>query len=421
MPQLFPLPLEIPFYFQSNPNVFAFKVMVWKLLRRNISISQIVGYIIAAFVGLSIILIASKFYCDFGKALIGENQDLNTNDYLVVSTPVSMFDSFGFGSGASGIQQNVIDELLKQEWVKDVGAFTPANFNVSGAVNLAGKGIGSYVFLESVPDKFLDVVPKNWKFSSVDPYNQEIPIIVSREYLALYNFGFAKSRGLPQLSEALVASIPIDLYFNGNGKSDIFKARIVGFSDRLNTVAVPSEFMDWANDNYSSVKPQPSRLILELSDPGNPGIGKFLNTHGLVAADEDLEHGKIRYLFNVVTAVVIAIGLVICVLSLFILVLSVSLLLQKNKEKNAALLLLGYTPWKVSRSYFALIASVNASVLIVSYAVTAIVSRVWATSLVNLELQPSSLLIPFVWGAFIMVAITGINYWTIYRAVKKVF
>lgn len=395
--------------------------MIWKLLRRNISLSQIIGYFIAALVGLSIILIALKFYGDIGKVLVGESRDLKTNEFLVVSTPVLMFDSFGFGGSSSGIPQKDIDALSKQEWVKDVGAFTSANFNVSGSVNLAGKGIGSYVFLESVPDKFLDFIPQGWKFSSADPYNQEIPIIISREYLALYNFGFAKSRGLPQLSETLVTSIPIDLYLNGKGKSDIFKARIVGFSDRLNTIAVPAEFMEWANKNYSSGESQPSRLILELSDPGNPDIGKFLSKHGLVVANEDLAQGKIRYLFNVVIVVVLAIGMVICILSLFILVLSITLLLQKNKEKNRALLLLGYSPRKVSSCYFAFVAILNSSVWVVSCVVTALASCVWKTYLDNLELQSSSLLIPFAWGAAIMVVITGINFLTIYRAVRKVF
>ena len=38
--------------------------MVWRLLRRNISVWQTAGYALANFVGLSIVLCALKFYCD---------------------------------------------------------------------------------------------------------------------------------------------------------------------------------------------------------------------------------------------------------------------------------------------------------------------------------------------------------------------
>ena len=38
--------------------------MIWKLLRKNISIWQIAGYAAATFIGLSIVLIALQFYRD---------------------------------------------------------------------------------------------------------------------------------------------------------------------------------------------------------------------------------------------------------------------------------------------------------------------------------------------------------------------
>ena len=47
------------------------------------------------------------------------------------------------------------------------------------------------MFFESVPDEYVDVSLENWHF---DEDARVIPIIIPRNYLNLYNFGFAQSR-----------------------------------------------------------------------------------------------------------------------------------------------------------------------------------------------------------------------------------
>ena len=62
--------------------------MVWRLLRRNISVWQTAGYALANFVGLSIVLCALKFYCDVRSGEQGEDPYV-TRDYIVISKKVS--------------------------------------------------------------------------------------------------------------------------------------------------------------------------------------------------------------------------------------------------------------------------------------------------------------------------------------------
>ena len=45
------------------------------------------------------------------------------------------------------------------------------------------------MFFESVPDGFVDVNLDKWVFNENEPV---IPIIIPRNYLNLYNFGFAQ-------------------------------------------------------------------------------------------------------------------------------------------------------------------------------------------------------------------------------------
>ena len=54
--------------------------------------------------------------------------------------------------------------------------------------------------------------------------------------------------------------IQMDISLRGNGRVEQFKGKIVGFSNRLNTILVPQTFMDWANKSLAPGKEaQPHR------------------------------------------------------------------------------------------------------------------------------------------------------------------
>lgn len=395
--------------------------MIWKLIRKNISIGQIGGYALANLIGLAIVLTALKFYADASGLLHGASESRGTEGadaYMVISKPVSMFDTFGLGNSGDGISEEEVASLKEQPWVDGVGEFTSANFGIVGAVELQGRGMRSYIFLESVPNEYLDIIPNGWEFDTSKGADAEIPVIVSKDYLSLYNYGFAPSRGLPQISESLVSNIPITLYLSGNGHADAYRARIVGFSSRLNTLAVPQEFMDWANGRYaSSPQTRPSRLIVRVKTPGDPAIDKYISKNGYEVAGERLDQGKAAFALKLVTGVVVGIGAVISALALFILLLSITLLLQKNREKNRGLILLGYSPMQVSAVYFKLVGIVNIVVLAVSIAIMLCASHAWTILLQSVGLKGSSPLMPILAGAGAIIAITAINFAAIYRSV----
>ena len=54
-----------------------------------------------------------------------------------------------------------------------------------------GLHMSTAMFFESVPDEYVDVNLDKWEF---DEYERVVPIIIPRNYLNLYNFGFAQSR-----------------------------------------------------------------------------------------------------------------------------------------------------------------------------------------------------------------------------------
>lgn len=389
---------------KSNP--------VWKLLQKNISISQITGFAVANLVGLTIVMTALQFYRDVHHALSSE-EGLISRDFIIISKKINPF-----GGIDAVISEQEIDSLESQPWVKEVGAFTPSQFNVNAAVSFNGAQMSTALFFESIPDKFIDVIPPGWEFKKGDT---TIPVIMSKDYLSLYNFGFASARGLPTISEAMIGMIPLKISISGNGKQQYFNGRIAGFSSRLNTIAVPESFMTWANSEFGeTASPKPSRLIVETTSPGNPAIKKYLDEHELETGRET-DSSQINFFLSVLTSIVGGIGIVICILALFILVLSLHLLLQKNSDKIRNLLLLGYTTGGVAIYYRRLVETVNIAVFALSTFITLHISELWIKPLESMNVEPTTSWPTIGVGFAITLTVTLINIVNINNVVKRCF
>ncbi len=395
--------------------------LVWRLMRRNISVWQIAGYAIANLVGLVIVLTALQFYSDAtGLTDDSGDQFVMNRDYLVISKKV---DGSHLLSGNAAFTGAEVEDLRSQPWVESMAEFTPARFRVEAYLTLHSNTMSTDLFFESVPDEYFDVKPEGWD-AEVDADSYVIPIIIPKDYLALYNFGFAASRGMPQISERIATSVPLVVKLGSWGNQLAMPARIVGFSSRLNTVAVPDRFMQWANGHFGRPNETDegiSRLIVEVNDPGNPEISEYLAENSIEVSGDKMRSGQAALILRVVTAVVISIGAVICLLAFFILTLSIWLLLQKNREKIHDLLMLGYTASQAARPYYKLVATVNLSILLLAVGAMFAARHLWLAALEQMGLSASASLLPVVAGIVVMAAITSLNFLSIRRIVRKNF
>lgn len=365
---------------------------VWCLLGRNISKWQLIGYGLANIIGLSVIFAGILFYCD--SRYSGSDEDRYfSNDYIVLSKRVE-----GIGFKPVSFSEEEIEKLGNEKWVNRIGCFTSSRFAVSGSIDMGGRLLSTYLFFESVPDEFFDIIPKNWYFKPEDKF---VPIILSKDYLALYNFGFAAPHGLPQLSEEVIGAVPIALRLTGeNQVAENYTAAIVGFSSRLNTIAVPQSFMDWANERYARGEaPNPSRLIVDIDRLKSSDMAEYLEQENLEIGGDKSESGKISSFLGTVSVVVSAGGAVMCVLAVFILLLSLFLLLQKSRKTLRNFMLLGYSPRELGRYYEYSVFIINAGITIISVAIASYCRGSWLRQLKELDLGESSI------GPVIMAAI----------------
>lgn len=396
------------------------KSIVWRLLRRNISVAQLAGYAVANLAGLAIVLSAIQFYRDIRSAWTDEDSFIS-RDYLIISKKVQ---GIAFDATAHEFTPREIADIESQPWVRKTGRFTAAQFKVNASLDLLGRGMYTALFLEAIPDEYFDRLPLgwDWKPDTADGRLPELPIVISKDYLTLYNFGFAASRGYPQVSESTIGQVPLRISLSGRGRQIDIPGRVVGFSSRLNTFAVPQEFITWANAEFSDEPPaNPSRLILEVNTPGDPAIAAYLEQHGYESAGDKADNGRAAYFLSVVTAVVISVGAVITLLAFFILLLSITLLLQKNRDKLRALMMLGYTPYGVARHYYMIVGAINASVFAGGAVATLAARGLWSGALDQLGLEGSAVWPTLAIGLGIMLLITGGNIAAIRRNIARTF
>ncbi len=333
--------------------------MIWKLLRQHISGLQLFGFFMANLLGMLIVLLALQFYKDI-RPVFSQEDGVISSDYLIVSKRISTM-----GLNTPAFSERELKELGDQSFTKRIGTFTASQYKVSCSMGIEGvASFGTQMYFEAVPDHFVDSDKSQWHF---EPGSDFVPIILPRSYLAIYNFGFAQSRSLPKLSEGVVSMIDMVVVLRGAGKEGRMRGKVVGFTNRLQTILVPESFIQWSNREYApDADTSPTRLIVEVNNPTDDAIAKYVQQHGYEIDEDKLQAGKTTYFLKVVSGVIMGVGLLITVLSFFILMLSIYLLVQKNTQKFQNLLLIGYSPARVALPYQLLTIGMNALVLLLA-------------------------------------------------------
>ncbi len=339
--------------------------LVWKLLRQHISLPQFAGFALANLFGMFIVLLGFQFYQDVMPVFTSDDSFMKSN-YIILSKKTGAGTTLSGRSSAFSKAQT--DELSRQPFVGGLGKFESTEYKVDVKMSIGGEPLfNSELFFESIPDQFVDMPPKDWHF---EPGQKELPIILPRTYIAIYNFGFAQSRNLPRMSEGLAGMIDVDIFLQGNGQQETLKGRVVGFSGRLSTVVVPEAFIKWSNEKFApGQQSDPTRLIVQSDNPAAENVTQYLQRKGYEVEDNQLQAEKTTYFLRLMVTLVMIVGLIISVLSFYILMLSIYLLVQKNSSKLENLLLIGYSPGRVARPYQLLTIGLNACVLLVTWLV----------------------------------------------------
>lgn len=339
------------------------------LLRKNISRWQFIGFGLAGLVGAVIVLFSLQAYKDV-KAVFSEEKSLLSDNYLVISKPVGTLSTLLelVGAKAPTFSETEIKALKQLPAVGEVAGFRAAHFSVYGSVSAMGHSMQTEMFVESVPEEFLDLPAENnvvWSASVADKF---VPVVIPRSYLDLYNFGFATSRGLPQLTEGAIGQFVFQIHMGRR----VYDARIVGFSSRLNTILVPDDFLEEANCVFSQVADtSPSRLIVRTErGKTDKALLDYIEHKGYLIADDSDESLRVRTVLFSVIYIAITIGLLVALLAGCLLFVSLMLLVEKNSSVFRNLYSMGYTVQEMSAPYRKLVLLLDSLVWLLAAAGT---------------------------------------------------
>lgn len=311
-----------------------------KILWNHHKKSNLIGASVGMVIGLVVILASFQLFLDVQMKLIQDEQIFKP-EFFVINKEISVLNTLKVAN--SSFTESEITDIENQDFSVKVGKFISNKFKLSAYIDANSKIPGFYteLFFESVEDEFLEMNNSDWKWKE----NQtEIPIILPKDYLTLYNFGFAQSQGLPQISEDVIGKAVFSIRIAGNGKQAEFKGRIVGFSGKINSILVPYNFLRWANSEFGSNvdEKQASRLVIVVKDPASKTFIDYLKSHSYQSNDKNEKLNKIAALLKISVSIVAMIGLAIVLLSVLVFVLSFNIIIAKSAQNIVKLTQLGF-------------------------------------------------------------------------------
>jgi len=316
--------------------------LLLKILWNNQSKWQFL-FAIAGFVaGLLIMLSSLQLYFEV-KRMLAKSEADKQKEYLIINKQVTLANTFSKGS--SSFNPEELDTLRMQSFIKSVAPFETSTFNVQAKLQMQF-GFSPDIFFEAVPDEYIDNKPKEFEWKEGNDF---VPIIISNEFLNIYNFGVAMTSNLPQLPKEAIQMFPFEIKIFNKEKDVSFNARVIGFSDRIPTVLVPISFMKWANKTYGkNENPAPQRLLLEVTDKGDPLFKQFLADKNYITNQEQLKTDNTKKIINIIISIVAVVGLMFVALSFVIFVVNFQLLISRAKYEIDILLNLGYSYTSIS-------------------------------------------------------------------------
>lgn len=342
--------------------------MLNKLLWSKQKVGRLWMAMLGTILGLFLLLVSIQTYFDI-QTLI----DTDDSNFVIINKRVGILNMIG---GASRFDKEDLSDLENQSFVKQYAPFSASQFEVLAVV--PSIGFRSEFFFEAVPDQYLDELPSKFKWQTG---NKTLPIILSRDYLSLYNFGFAPTRGMPALTKSTIKKVAFQIRItSSDGMTDYYRGKVVGFSDRINSILVPKTFLDWANNLYGNGSVNPAKLMVEVNNPYSQDFRNYIEENNYEFSSGKLIGDKVGNILGISTGVIAFIGGLIMILALLVFLLNYRLMITAASNDIQLLLQLGYQHQKISQTLinrFIILLTITIGVALFLIAVTRWIAVDW--------------------------------------------
>ncbi len=382
------------------------------LIRRNTSRYSEVFSFAGLGIGVLLLLSSVQMYLNIQELLANKTPRENDFDYISISKTITN-ETMG-NLDKNLFQEDEIKEVGRQPFIDGVGPLIANQFRTQLSIDRIIP-FSTDFFVEALDAAFIDTVPPSFTWQ---PGQEIIPVILSSDFMEIYNV-FAPGYGLPQVSEATASQMIVNINcFGLNGKTQSFRATIVAYSDRINSVLVPADFLTWANQEFGNVSNvKATRLFLKTKDANDPALLNYLDSKNYKVNKDKTKFGRVKQVLQGIFTGLGFFGLMVVLLALMLFSFYLQLMIARSKDNLQLLLTLGYSPGWLSKKVSGLFIPAYIFIVLAALLFTQLLH--WLFHHFVLADRPE--LSPWLhWGVgMVAVLLTLLSIFTNYRMIKQ--
>jgi hypothetical protein len=310
--------------------------IIRKILFSNQNKKQLVFALIGVLIGFVFVSISVHYIYEINRE-DSTSEILNNNAFLI-QKKVS-------NSSALMVSNHVFSDLEKsfyknQHFIDDVVPVENNNFSVElKSDDPLLPYFRSDIFIQSIPSSFLEV--NNFLWSWNEKKDSIVPIILPRDFVYMMN-NFLTSSGLPQVSDDLLKDIAFQIKLGDLGREKSFRAKIVGFTNEMNSILVPENFMNYGKNKFGGqVNSNTTQLLMKIQKGKFGMIEDLLKKNHLEIKKNQLIEGKLKSMITIFLSAITLISLVVVFISMIVLIQYLQLLITKNAYEIRTMLRIG--------------------------------------------------------------------------------
>jgi hypothetical protein len=365
-------------------------------------------------IGVLLLMCSVQLFININQLLRDRNPVKSGYDFIAITKKITnenIADDHSFSPAE-------VADLKAQKFIEDATPMVSNKF-VASASGGAALPFTSDIFLEAIDNEFIDTVPPSFTWKEGQPV---VPIIISSDYVELYNTVFAPSRDLPQLSEGTISALLLQLECTGVYGTKIYKGNIVALSDRINSVLVPKNFLEWANKNIANISSSsPNRLYIKTRDANNADFLDYLQQKNYQVNKDKTKFGRVKQVLQAIVSGLGGFAILVILLAMMLFSFYLQLMIARSKDNLQLLLTLGYSPGWLSKTVSKKWIPVYVSIVIICLVVTQVFQYFFQQSFLNGRDDLSIWLhwLVVLLAAILMLLCVAINYRLIRRLLFK--
>ncbi|WP_417266012.1 hypothetical protein [Brumimicrobium sp.] len=338
--------------------------MIKKILFSYQNKTQLIIAMIGSFLGFTFLVTSIHYLIRVNE--FGEGEEILGNNTMIIQKKVSNFNSLKLAK--TDFSEREIESIRKESFTETLEPILSNSFGVSLQTDSElVPYFRSDVFVQSIDNSFTRIDSDQWKWSPGDDF---VPIVLPRDFLVMLNT-FASAKGIPQVSDDLAKTIGFKFTLYNDEKKEWEKVKIVGFTNEVSAILVPSSFMEYGNKNFpTSVPAKTTQLMLTVKEGQFGEFENYLQKRSLESKENSMIVGKLKSVAGTLFSILIGISIITVFLAGLVLVQYAQLLISRNEYEIRTLLRQGYSPTKITKTillYFLKVFAVISSASIIAF------------------------------------------------------